>query len=200
MSDQIHDILPRPVNHIGPIKKKYNIIVTSPYFQKPKETFMMTNGMENLRDRIRKKNEIPQDREITRKICEEFRNQVQQAVDKIALNLGLSCAELGSITYSSYDINIGSVRAFGTFYNPDGTVKTKEQLQWEQNCENYGLSKSVYGKEFVFDQDEQYGNIKARFYDIRPIKRTYPIIVRFENGEQAAISVTTAKKYINQIH
>jgi hypothetical protein len=197
------DITSRPVNtHIGPIKNNNRIrpIVTSPYFRKPKEAVNNNAKIDNLVERIRMQTETTlkqqqQDVEITDRLCREFNIQLQKAVDQIAQNLGLSCIKLGTIGYHRYELTM-NIQAFGTFHNPDGSIKSKEQLQWERYCGMYGLPKSAYNKEFVFDEDDEYSNQRAWFYDIQTIKRLYPIIVKFENGELAGISADTAKKYI----
>ncbi len=76
-----------------------------------------------------------------------LRNELDSALSVLSATLGVKL-EAGNVTYDrngktcNFKVNCSLI-------NPDGTVETKEKIDFINLCRLYGLSKDHFGKPFV---------------------------------------------------
>lgn len=107
-------------------------------------------------------------KEITKEFLEDFRPQLNYALQELGEKHGLKITTGGA----SYSDTFFSIKLEGSVVAEEGVATTKDQIAFKNNAELYGLSPDDLFKTF-----EAHGKV-YEVWGLRPRAKSYPIIAK----------------------
>jgi hypothetical protein len=133
---------------------------------------------------------------IDDELCAKFRDKVNEALEKTAKELGLTCIKIvGSLSFSDSIIN-GKITGIAQVFNENGKELSAGQVQWNKSCYKYGLVPQHCGRQFRFSPTTKfYAGQIGKFVSIEKSNKKYPIIVEI-GSTRVKMDPTSALSYL----